>query len=96
MLQASLTSEKQPCFLPADDLEHRPHQLGRDESVCAFGQAQQNANRRQKQRTPQERYLPGGSGRARQVNQQQKHVNFALPMTYSGSLLDGWRSVSKV
>lgn len=39
VVQASLTSEKQPCFLPADDLEHRPHQLGRDGSVCAFGQA---------------------------------------------------------
>ena len=96
MVQASLTSKEQPCFLLADDLEHCPHQLGRDESVCAFGRAQQNANRRQKQRTPQERHLPGGRGRARQVNQQQKHVNFDLPMTYSGSLLDGWRLISTV
>jgi len=71
VVQASLTSEEQPCFLPTDDLELFPHQLGRDESICAFGQAQQNANRRQKQRTPRERHLPGGRGRARQVNQQQ-------------------------
>lgn len=95
-VQVSLSSEEQPCSLPEGDLEHCPRQLGRDESVCAFGQAQQNANRRQKQRTPWERCLPGGRGRARQVNQQQKPINSDLPMTYSRSLLDGWRLVSKV
>lgn len=71
------------------DLEHWPHRLGRVELVHFDEQS-----RRQKQRTPQERHLPGGRGR-RQVNHQQKHLNFDLLRTYSRSLLDGWRLVQK-
>lgn len=93
-VQASLTSEQQPYFLPADDLELSPHQLGRDERVCALGCAQQNVNRRQ--RTPQERYLPGGRGRPGQVNNHKPMLTSNLPKTYSGSLFDGWGLVSKV
>lgn len=87
VVQASLTSEGQPCFLPADDLELCPHQLGRDESVCALRQAQQNANRRQ--RTPKERHLPGGRGGAGQVNSNKPTLTWIYQWLILGhSLMD--------